>query len=197
MKLRGSLRAFATAGLVALLLGGSAPGVARDQAPLPPLNQKVLDFSKDHLGKKVGDGSCVTLAVKALAEAGAYQFPLSRRDGDYVWGEPVASFRDALPGDILQFRDAVFQGKKRYRGGRWETWHHSYPHHTAVVSKVSDEGKTVLILHQNIGRAETDDEAKKTVKEWTLKPDSLQKGGWVRIYRPVAANDVPNSPRPR
>src|SRR5436305_3569285 len=32
----------------------------------PELNAKVVEFARAHLGKKVGDGSCLTLAVAAL-----------------------------------------------------------------------------------------------------------------------------------
>jgi|GEM_PF-2854729 len=186
--------AVSTCSCLVALIAWSTWSVPSEPANLPDLNQKVLEYARDHLGTKVGDGSCVTLAVKALAEAGARRFPLGRSDGDYVWGDPIDSFRNALPGDILQFRNAVFQGKKRYPRGRWVSWHDSYPHHTAIVSQVNDGGKTVAILHQNVGRKGANDEAKKIVQEWSLKPDSLQKGGWVRIYRPlpVPANDVPN-----
>ena len=36
--------------------------------PLPPLNEKVFEFAKGNLGKPVGDGVCITLAVEALRE---------------------------------------------------------------------------------------------------------------------------------
>src|SRR5258707_998578 len=93
----------------ALALLAAAPAAA----PLPPLNAKVAEFANAQRGKKVGDGSCITLAVRALASAGARRVPLHRADGDYVWGRQVERLEDALPGDVLQFRDAEFKGKKR------------------------------------------------------------------------------------
>ncbi len=59
------LRALSMVALV-LLLGADAP----KKAEIPELNKKVLQFAKDHLGKKVGDGECAVLAVQALQSAG-------------------------------------------------------------------------------------------------------------------------------
>src|SRR6187431_854197 len=59
--------------------------------PVPVLGREVLAFCSRHLGLKVGDGQCATLAVQALASTGARgmgrDFP---NRGDYVWGRPVA-----------------------------------------------------------------------------------------------------------
>ncbi len=184
---RGDLPMRRSAGpvLAALLLpvllaiaGGPSP-------PLPPLNAKVEAFTRSHLGRPVGDGICVTLAVEALRDAGARGPSFDEPNGDYTWGDPVASIKDALPGDILQFRDAVFQGKRSLGRGRWTTWHDEYAHHTAVVAKVSADGKLVTIHHQNVARDGQAEDTKGNVQEWVLRMDSLQKGGWVRAYRPV------------
>ena len=168
---------------------GAAPP-AKEQADVPALNAKVVEFARAQRGKKVGDGSCLTLAVKALEHAGAVRYPLSRADGDYVWGRQIEQFRDALPGDVLQFRDAEFKGKQRLPRGRWVSWHHRYPHHTAIVAGVSQKGKLVTVLHQNVGLDDADDASKKVVQEGTIRTDSLQKGGWVRIYRPIRPDEV-------
>jgi hypothetical protein len=170
---------------VAAVLGlrGSSPAAA--PAAIPPLNEKVVAFARSQLGTKVGNGDCTTLAVAALADAGARLYPLRRGDGDFVWGERVESSKDARPGDVLQFRDAVFKGKQRFSGGRWISWHQEYPHHTAIVGEVKMDGKVLIILHQNVGGQGADEGRKKTVQEATLRMDSLQKGGWVRIYRPL------------
>lgn len=168
---------------------GPAPATATRE--LPPLNEAVVAFARSQRGKQVGDGSCVTLATEALRRSGAKRISLRRADGDYVWGRRIDHFKDALPGDILQFRDAEFQGKKRLPRRRWTSWHYSYPHHTAIVAEVSDAGKLVTVLHQNVGGPGVDDAQKKRVQDGTLQVDSLQKG-WVRIYRPVPPEtDVP------
>jgi hypothetical protein len=170
---------------------GVLPARAEDP-PLPETNAKVVEFARAHLGKKVGDGVCITLAIEAMREAGARRFPLDDPVGDYAWGRRVDAFKDALPGDILQFRDAEFKGKAWLSRRRWITWHSSYPHHTAIVSGVKNGGKLVTVLHQNVSGPGKDGEAdKKLVREDTLRVDSLQPGGWVRIYRPIPRDPEP------
>ena len=173
--------------LVALMatavLAAAAP---EPRATLPELNEKILAFARARLGTTVGDGSCTSLAIAALKEAGARYYPGSERSGGLVWGEAVTSFKEALPGDILQFENAVFQGKKYLSKRRWITWHHEYPHHTAIVSRVSDGGKVVAVLHQNVAMQGKDAKEAEHVQETSLPIDSLQHGGSVRIFRPVA-----------
>jgi hypothetical protein len=189
----GTARCLAAA---AVALGVAAGPPAPLRAPLPPLNQKVIDFVRSKTGQKVSNGECTNLAVEALRGAGARLYGFDP-GGDFVWGRPVDSFRDALPGDILQFRDAVFQGKKWVTRRRWVSWHYEYPHHTAVVAEVRDAGREVTVLHQNVGPQGATDAAKKVVREDTIRTDSLQKGGRVWIYRPVAPGDpFENEPEP-
>jgi hypothetical protein len=183
--------------VVCVLALGSAPQQKpkkkeKEPDPLPPLNVKVVEFARSHLGKPVGDGICVTLAVDALKEAGAKRFPFDR-SGDYVWGEPVAEFKDVLPGDILQFRNAAFKGQKVLRGSKI-FWHAEYDHHTAIVAKVEKNGKLITIYHQNIVTEGRPDSEKLNVKEGTLQMDSLQKGGWIKAYRPVPAERPASEP---
>jgi hypothetical protein len=176
--------------LSALLILAATPGLsgsspAEAPAPVATVNEKIVAFARSNLGKKVGNGDCTTLAVAALRDSGARVFSLRRADGDYVWGELIESPKEARPGDILQFRDAVFKGKQRFSGGRWISWHYEYHHHTAIVDTVKMDGKILIVLHQNVGGKDVSEEKKRTVQEGTLRMDSLQKGGWVRIYRPL------------
>jgi hypothetical protein len=157
-------------------------------ASIPPLNQKVLEFARERIGEKVADGQCSSLAVEALRYAGAKRYPFDR-SGDFVWGRPVASFKDALPGDILQFRNAVFHGKRWISKRRWVWWHQEYPHHTAIVFEVRDGGRVVAVLHQNVGLSDAKSASKQVVQETSIRPESLQDGGAVAIYRPVAAEN--------
>ncbi len=168
--------------IIAANIAGAGP--AKKAEPLPPLNEKVAAFARSNLGKPVGDGICITLAIEALRDAGARGFPLSDPKGDYVWGAPVAEFKDALPGDILQFRDAVFHGKRSVGRTRYVTWHHEYPHHTAIVARVEQGGKLIAVYHQNVDFQGKESDRDK-VQEGELRMDSLQPGGWVKIYRPV------------
>jgi hypothetical protein len=187
MKRRSRSWQFAVpASVVAVVAFGLA--AAPPAVPNPPLNQKVLEFTRERIGKKVADGQCLSLAVEALRSAGAKVYPFDQ-SGDYVWGRPVASFKEALPGDILQFRNAVFQGKRWITKRRWVSWHYEYPHHTAIVSEVREKGRMVTILHQNVGAHDADDATKQVVQEASIRPESLQDGGSIAIFRPVASDE--------
>jgi hypothetical protein len=163
-------------------------------APLPDLNRKVLDFAREHLGRKVDSGECNTLAVAALREAGAtipMQIPESK--GDFAWGRLVATLtaddhraNEILPGDLLQFRDVrVFTST--IRGGAIRTSDRQYPHHTAVVLTVS--GSDLRILHSNVDRPKTSDEKKRLVQEDPLPLNDVKRGT-IWVYRPIS-NDEP------
>jgi len=179
----------------------AAIGFLTAGAPAPPtlpeLNEKVVAFARAKLGTSVGDGSCTTLANKALEAAGARPYPVVDPDGEFIWGQPVESFKEALPGDILQFHNAVFRGRKTLPGRRWMTWHQEYPHHTAVVAQVTQGGKVVVILHQNVTAPGQAEKESKNVQEGKLEMDSLQKGGWIRIFRPVPTSSSPRFNRRR
>jgi hypothetical protein len=158
--------------------------------PEPVLNAKVVAFAKKNVGKQVGDGECSALAVEALKSVGAKPFGSwkdSPGEGDYVWGSLVYGFgiKDGIrsedvaigttiqPGDIVQYRDAEFQGKSPNGG----TYKASAPHHTSVVLAVKNNGKSLVVLEQNTN-------GRKTVGEGTIHLSDLQ-SGWVKVYRPV------------
>jgi hypothetical protein len=166
---------------------------AKKKAPEPPpeLNRKVLEFARKHEGEKVGDGQCITLAIEALRAAGARQPPLRGRE-DFAWGREVPKLADALPGDILQFRDAVFKGTQPLPGGGILHTTSKYEHHTAIVASVkkTSKGLVITVLHQNTGGAGTTPADRLIVQEGTLRMADLRKGGTVRAYRPTARDDV-------
>ncbi len=154
------------------------------------MSEKIVKFCKDHLGKKVGEGECTDLADAALQSAGAKRrtaFKEHPNKDDYVWGELVYALeiqdnsqketkvpkRTIQPGDVIQFRDARFEGTK-LRG--FDIYRVSCPHHTAVVLAVKEDNM-LSVLEQNIN-------GKKVVVENTYRLTDL-KTGWVRIYRPV------------
>ena len=171
----------------ALVLIAPAPARSGDPlkptpAPLPPINAKVAEFARSHVGAPVGDGICVTLAVEALRASGAKRFPFVP-SGDYVWGESVVDLKEVLPGDILQFRDAQFAGSRSLHGRR-ETWSETYPHHTAVVVGTAEKGRLISICHQNIALQGDDPSKIGNVRESVLRMNSLQKGQ-IRAFRPV------------
>ena len=165
------------------------------------LNERVVRFCRERIGKQVGNGQCATLIVEALRAAGAEtRFKDTPGSGDYVWGAFVCKLEringaqslevgdagrskdkrrrtDVRPGDIIQFRDAEFQGTEIRPEGRY-TYRTSRPHHTAVISHVSEDGASCKLLEQNYNN-------KITVVESTLRLPELTHG-WLRVYRPVA-----------
>src|SRR6185437_1225992 len=173
-------RLFSVLALV-LLLAADAP----KKGAVPELNQKVLEFCQTNLGKKVGDGECAALAMRALRTAGAERSSYSTRGREYGWGKLVRTVTagtnltgEVLPGDILQFRHAVFKGKV----GR-DIVESFYPHHTAIVATVKNDGRDLEILQQNVGGDGKSDEERRLVQRSRLRFGELQKGGWVKIYR--------------
>jgi len=172
------------AAVIAKLTEAGVPvaGASKADAAAAELGEKVVKFCKENLGQTVGDGECGTLAAKALEAAGATPFHKFKEDpapGDFVWGELVfvVEFqggkrkRDpadgkAQPGDIVQYRDAVFRTGS---GGIFVA-----QHHTAVV--VEAKGNDLVVYQQNVGKRE--------VTKTTLRPNDLA-GGWIRVYRPT------------
>jgi len=148
----------------------------------------VAQYCRDHLGKKVGDGECAALAIGALAAVGArYRYPNYPEKGDYVWGTLVYVLESKNgaqseqkvpgltvgPGDVIQFREARFEGKT----GNFGFYRKEMPHHTSVLIEVKNGGKEWLILEQNTN-------GQRYVVEGSLLLKDL-KSGWLRVYRPV------------
>jgi hypothetical protein len=148
------------------------------------LSDRVVRFCQDRLGQQVGDGQCSSLADAALKAAGAKsasafkQFPAR---GDLVWGELVyvlvakagsheekkIAKMGMQTGDVIQLRDARFEGMNYFL---------VYPLHTAVIVGLKENGKTLVVLEQNVG--------KKGVVSTTYSLNDLKTGS-VRVYRPV------------
>jgi hypothetical protein len=154
------------------------------------IGQKMADFCKANLGKQVGDGDCYDLAAQALKAAGAkprFIFKDHPEKGDYVWGtliysrevedgkpKETATVTQIQPGDVIQFRNARFQGR-RPGGGKYSL---TAKHHTAVVHEVRNKGTVVVVLHQNWG-------GKKLVTQSTFALGDLT-SGWIRIDRAIS-----------
>lgn len=174
--------------LLMTLLGMVSP-VAEQPSTI---NDKVVQFCKDHRDEKVGKGECTHLASAALKHAGAKPhtaFKDAPGKEDYVWGELVYVLemkekslketkvpkKSIAPGDVIQFRDAVFKGKDLRGFPVYET---SCPHHTSVVLAVKTDENILTVLEQNV-------DGKRKVLESAYRLTDL-KSGWLRIYRPVA-----------
>ncbi len=153
------------------------------------INARIAEFCKENLNKKVGDGDCYDLAQHALAAAGArpeFKYKNYPNKGDYVWGEQLVllevesgkqkltgKLKDIQAGDVIQFRDTKFAGKKANGKG---TYTLAFSHHTAVVGEAEAGGKVVKIYHQNMG-------GKKETLPGALTLEHLSEG-WIRVYRP-------------
>lgn len=151
--------------------------------------QVIVQFAKERLGKKVGDGQCTSLVVPALQAVGAkttLDYGVNGPGKDYVWGQPVAKFDDVIPGDILQLRDAKFVTKIETETPSQiltEIRVVTFQHHTAIIAQHLGGGK-VVILHQNYGPPEQDQAAKQVVQEMQLNLADKTEGK-IWIYRPV------------
>jgi hypothetical protein len=166
-----------------------------DDPPADDVNAKMAAFAQAHLGEQVGDGICATLIREALKESGGR--PRFRNaDGEGVWGEPVASLKEARPGDIIQFEHVKFIGKRRVVNDQGLAARiiltTTFPDHSAIITHVGAKGKTVTILHQNaLG---LDGTPVKSVTQATLVMAERRNGGTIKIYRPVPIeNHAPGS----
>ena len=127
---------------------------------VPSLGNQVDAFANNHLGQQVGDGGCYALADEALRDAGALSAPDYGKitaTADYKWGKEV-DWRNAQPGDILQFRNHVIEIRidtktvERFQDGRTKTVtqkkieSHRRPHHTAILS--NNDGAGVFRVYE-------------------------------------------------
>ena len=177
--------------LVTMILALGGPG-----ADPSALNTRVVEFARSKIGQKVGDGECSALAAEALRAAGA---KVSR--GSTGWGEPLPSLKDARPGDILQFENAVFVHTEFTPEGALLTVNFRFPHHTAIVTGVRKrrKGNLLTVLHQNAGVDGGSDAERKLVQQWVVNL-AEQRKGTVKAYRPVPDDSRertkgPGSPR--
>lgn len=149
--------------LLLLFIAATAFKTADDKA----VARKVVEYCKNNIGKKVDRGECWDLAKFALDYAGAdWTAP-------HDFGTKVDFKKDALKaGDILQMENVSFS----WTEGDY-TYSATFPHHTAVVYEVKDNGKIVL-AHQNFNNVR-----KVATLEISLSDIT---SGTVEAYRPRA-----------
>jgi hypothetical protein len=113
----------------------------------------VLKYARGHHGVRVGSGECfalVDLALRAADAKTARDFRTVSADADYIWGTPVR-LADLQPGDVIQFRDYVYERVDVTRGSSETTTTElavDRPHHTAIVESVQNDG-AVTVWEQN------------------------------------------------
>ncbi len=163
------------------------PTICAGDDPPEDCNAKVLAYARSKVGEQVGNGQCSELAREALREAGARpKFPSSPDEG-FAWGDPVASLKEARPGDLVTFEKVSFRGRRRILGEdgfpRISITTQIFPHHVAVVAEVGPKAKWFTILHQNVGQADGTFDQK--VQEARLVLAEMRKGGSMEFFRPV------------
>lgn len=138
-----------------------------DPVQLPILNQQIISFVDQKIGKKVGRGECWDLAQEALDKYNA------EWNGNLLFGKEIDPKKEVvLPGDIVQFEKV----KVKYFDGKYEI-SEEYQHHTAIVYSVDNKGNYQL-AQQN-----TSDLGKK-VGVAPFRMQDVQRGT-VKFYRPV------------
>ena len=129
------------------------------------LNQKVVIWASGKLGQQVGAGECWDLANSALLQAGAgssADFGPTGDDADYVWGTPIPDLKDAIPGDILQYRDYVMSTTTKTDvtfadGTGWVddvSAEITHGHHTSIISVNSGNGNLTVYEQNDKGNHE-------------------------------------------
>lgn len=137
------------------------------KAPLPPTNQKVLDYVNTVIGKKVGAGECWDLANEALTYAEAkWKFP-------NTFGKPYDYKKETiLPGDLIQLSNVTIETRT---GNSVATI--TMAKHTAIVYSVNEKDKLkIKIAEQNFNNIR-----KIVLNDWNL---SDVKKGKLQFYRP-------------
>ncbi len=139
---------------------------------LPDLNQRIVEYLGQVMGKRVDRGECWDLAAGALNYSGAY-FDRSSKRTINVYGKRVDPQRETIyPGDLIQFENVKLEWKKQY-----STFREEMKHHTAIVYKVNGPGD-YEIAHQNTSKWGR----KVGVSRFVL---SRVKKGKIMFYRPV------------
>jgi hypothetical protein len=128
------------------------------------VQEKIITFSKSHLGKKVDRGECWDLANAALNVAKADWAP------PHNYGDPVEIQKGLKGADILQFTNVKFI---------FPNGSASFPKHTAIVYKA--DKKSITVFHQNFNN-------KKYVDTLTLNLDQIRDGK-IEAYRPKAKKE--------
>jgi hypothetical protein len=152
---------------------GSSGGNPDDERAIPPqevsgafltnpnsLNARIWNYCRNNFlprQKRVGNGQCAVLNQYAIQSATGRNFRITGNPTaeDYVWGRRIgvithARIGDARhieAGDLLQFRNAYFQGRTASGGTYWS----NASHHSAVVMGTRNNGTIIDVFQQNSG----------------------------------------------
>jgi hypothetical protein len=130
------------------------------------LNQKVIQFVDANMDKKVGDGICATLVIKALEQAKGQELGLKRiklfeRFYRYDWGKRI-SYKDVKPGDVVLYK---------------------HKNHIGIVYDVKED--IIITAEQNVlaPRESTKKHSKVILREYEFDNKKVLKEYFV-FYRP-------------
>jgi hypothetical protein len=129
------------------------------------INEKILEFLNNSLGKTIGRGECWDLAAEALDYYSA-DWKRPTEFGNLIAPEKVK----ILPGDIIQMFNLKFEYKNKIE-------YFGLPEHTAIVYKVLNN-KKFIIAHQNV-------DGKRYVILSEIDFNNV-KSGYFKFYRPIA-----------
>lgn len=134
----------------------------------PELNQKITDYVKTQIGKKVNTGECWDLAYEALTQNNC------EWDYQYKFGKKLDPITDSIyPGDFLQFYNVTLKYNKN-----GATYKESFKLHTAIIYNVKGKG-FYEIAHQNNAYS-----GRKVGLSDLIMSSKIS--GTIEFYRPVA-----------
>lgn len=144
-------------------------------ANVPELNQKVVQFGKQGVNRRISDGSSWDFGVAALEAAGA------ERSGVYTWGRELDAHEPLMPGDFLQLEHVRIE----HANGAF-----TFEHHTSIVEEVRPD--SLIVLHQNV-------RPHGQIVHRATFPAASAMVGTMRAYRPWSGESPlpPVSPRRR
>ncbi len=133
------------------------------------LNQKVLDFVNESMGKIIGRGECWDLVQAVLDREGA-DWSRPTRFGKLI--DPATD--EILPGDIIQFRS--FRIEEKLPGGVTRTTTLGVPNHTSIIYEVLGP-LHYRLAHQNVSN-------RRFVQVTEMDLNKRTSGSYF-IYRPI------------
>ncbi len=135
---------------------------------LPKVNQKILEYTKSKLKKRIGRGECWDLAAQALKYADAQHPQL------YVYGKKINHKEEpVLPGDIVQF----YNVKTKFVDAKGTTHFSTMKKHTVIIVKVYEDG-SYKVAEQNGPKG-------RKVALGKFNPNHMIKGRML-VYRPIS-----------
>lgn len=146
---------------VFLILITILSGLAFTIGTTPEVNQKIVEYTKSKMGKKIDRGECWDLVSEALNASNAdWKAP----EG---FGKLLDPKKEAiLPGDVIQFKNVTIESKNSIA---------TFVQHYGLVYSVADKNK-ISMAHQNFNND-------KRVQLYDFSLEGVKKGK-ITFYRP-------------